>query len=340
MPEPSPKYLFGSDQRVTITDVVPMDPLVRLSRDNAEYRALFNDIKMRGQRVPIKTRPHPIQSLRIQGKLEALDGIGRLQVGIELGWHEIRADIEDLTDEEAYELAFTLNINRENLTAISIANWLNFLKLKFQYSGEKLAEISGRSSSWVSRHLSILKTETPSEMTEQETLDFSAQPIPTTERQARAFRTSPPDIKIRAMMEATTTGRLPSARELERRAKAEFTPEQVLARYSGQPSLDDEFLVYMLQEDAGLTLSEAKMKVQDFRAPKRSSTGPKVLVDRPNVWTKLSQYYPTEIIDAVSSITPSENLETLIKYCRRFTQKLFLKTDPLIRQAVLEEFTA
>jgi len=335
MSKPSPKYLFGSDQKVTITDVIPMEPLVRLSRDNVEYQALFNDIKARGQKVPIKTRPHPIQNLREQGKLEALDGIGRLQVGIELGWYEIRADIEDLTDEEAYELAFVLNINRENLSAVSIANWLNFLKLKFQYSGEKLAEVSGRSPSWVSRHLSILKTEIL-EKTEQETLDFSTPPA--TERQARAFRTSPQEVKIRAMMEASETGILPSARELERRSRAEFTPEQVLARYCNQPNLDDEFLAYMLQEDAGLTLSEAKNKIEEFRAPKRSSTGPKILADTPNVWTKLSQYYPTEIIDAVSSITTSQNFETLIKYCRRFTQKLFLKAPEQIRQAALEEF--
>ena len=335
MPEPSPKYMFGSDQKVTITDVVPMKPLVRLSRSDAEYQALVNDMKLRGQKVPIKTRPHPIHELRVQGKLEALDGVGRLQVAIEFGWHEIRADIEDLTDEEAYELAFTLNINRENLTAMSIANWLNVLKLKFGYSGEKLAEISGRSTSWVSRHLSILKTELPE--IEQETLNFSI-PEPRTERQARVLRRAPPEIRFEAMIEASKIGALPSARELERKIDAKYTPEQVLSRYEGQPSIDDEFLIYVLQEEAGTTLTEAKTLVAEFRAPKRSEKGPKLIIDKPNVWTKLSQYYPIEIIDAVSSITNSENLETLIKYCRRFTQKLFIKTPEQIRQAVLEEF--
>jgi len=334
MPE-SPKYGFGSDRSVSIHDIVPLQPAIRLTRNEADYLALYNDIKINGQRVPIKARPHPDTTLRAQGKLEALDGMGRLQALLELGKQEIKADIEDLTDEQAFETAFTLNINRENLSPLSIANWLNFLRIRLGYTQEKLAEKAGRSQAWVSRHLSMLPQEEP----EQQTLMQEAPPVPPTERQSRVLRRAPEEIRREVMLEATGMGVFPSSRDIERRLKADFTPEQVLSKYIGRPNIDDEFLVYTLQEDAGLTLTEAKQHVADFRAPKRSDTGPKFNLDKPNVWTKLSQYYPTEIIDLVLTVTNSDNLETLIKYCRRFTQKLFLKAPESLRQAALEDFT-
>jgi len=130
----------------------------------------------------------------------------------------------------------------------------------------------------------------------------------------------------------------PSAREMERATKAEFTPEQVLARYVGRPGIDDDFIQYMLMEDAGLTIHQAKQRIQDFRTPKRSSPGAKYNPNKANVWTKLSQYYATEIIDVVSRLTGSENFETLIKYCRRYTQKLYLRAPEDLRQTVMDEW--
>jgi len=337
----SPKYGFGSDRSVSIHDVIPLEPPIRLTRNEAEYVALYNDIKTNGQKVPIKARPHPDSALRAQGKLEALDGMGRLQALIELGKQEIKADIENLTDEQAYELAFTLNVNRENLSPLSIANWLNFWRIRFGYTQDKLSEKAGRSQSWVSRHLSMLQFSEPSSEPTQQI--FSQEPTTSvspeiTERQTRVLRRAPEDVRLEVIAEAMHGGTLPSSRELERRLKAEYTPEQVLSRYVGKPNIEDEFLIYILQEDAGLTLTEAKQQVAEFRAPKRTYSGPKANLDKPNIWTKLSQYYPTEIIDAVLSVTSSDNLETLIKYCRRFTQKLFLKAPESLRQAALEDF--
>lgn len=170
----------------------------------------------------------------------------------------------------------------------------------------------------------------------QKPFDFSAHPR--TERAARALRTAPEPIRQRVLNIGLETGEIPSGREIERMSRAEFTPEQVLLRYAGRPGIEDEFIVYMLQEDAGLTIAQAKEKVREFRAPKRSSKGPKYNPDKANVWTKLSQYYATEIIDVVTKLTGSENFETLIKYCRRYTQKLYLRAPETLRQAVMEEW--
>lgn len=338
MGEQSPKYLFGPSQSVSMQDLVPMEILVRLSRTEEEYESLKSDIEQNGQKIPVKARPHPNAQLRSLGKLELLDGMGRYHVFTDLGRAEIKADVEDLTDEQAYKMAFTLNVNRENLNDFSIANWLDYVKRKFGYNNLEIAEWTGRTPSWVSRHLSIIKTQEDLRGY-QEKVGFNPATAPApdmTERQARAFRRAPEPVKLNFARQLAVGEEPLSAREMERATNAEFTPEQVLLKYSG-PGFTDEFIEYMLQEEAGLTLGEAKRRVQEFRAPKRSTTGPK-FNPKGNVWTKLSQYYSTEIIDAVSKITGSENFETLIKYCRLYTQKLYLKASDTLRQSVLEEW--
>lgn len=310
-----------------------MQMLVRLSRDDEEYVALYRDLKVRGQKVPVKARPHPDPDLRAQGKLEVLDGMGRLQVCIELEHYEMRADVEDLTDEEAYELAFILNLNRENLNAMSIAVWLGFMSRNFNLNQTELGLKIGRSRQWVSRYMLMIPKTTP----KQQPFDFTAAPAPKTERQSRALRTATEPVRQKALRIGIDTGELPSSREIERMSKAKFTPEEVLLEH-GRPGATDEFLSYMLQEDAGLTIAQANQRVAEYRAPKRSASGKKFNPNVANVWTKLSQYYPTEIIDVVSSLTPSENFDTLIKHCRRFSQKLYLKASDSLRQSVMDEW--
>ena len=333
----SPKYRFGNDQQLLVDDLVPLSPGMRLTRSEDEFEALVNSIREIGVKEAIKTRPHPDDELRSLGKLEVLEGNRRVKACLHLGLPTVRGDVEDLDDEQAYGMAFNLNLNRESLTALAIANWLNFMNLKFAYSQARLAQMCGRSQSWVSRHLKMMQF-LPREEGEQTSFTYKAEPeiLPTSERQARAFLAAPEEIREAAMLEASETGELPSSAELERRSRAEFTPEQVLMRYTGKP-MDDEFLIYILQEDAGLTITEAKRRVQEFRQPRRSHSGPKYR-EKANVWTKLSQYYPPEIIDAVSSRLKTENLEGLIRHCSRFVQKLYLKAPDQIRQAALVEW--
>jgi len=336
MSEQSPKYMFGSDQKITIEDLIPMEPLIRLSRDPVEFAALKNNIKAKGQKVPIKCRPHPDEQLRFQGKLELLDGMGRFEVLMELGAHEIRGDIEDLTDEEAYEMAFTLNVNRENLTALSIARWLSWMQKRWGYTQEKLGKIAGRGQPWVSRYLAMLNM-VPKAKPGQTGFSYEIEedaPQPHTEFQSRILTTLPPDVKVSVLLD----GKIPSGREMERMASATGTIEEVLKKYAS-PTASNEFLEYMLQEEAGLTLTDAKKVIIEYRLPPRSSKGPKYNPNTPNVWTKLTTYYPTEIIDAVASLTPSENFETLIKYCRRYSQRLYQHATEGIRQTIMDEWS-
>ncbi len=335
MSEPSPKYAFGSDQKISIEDLVPMTPLIRLSRDPIEFDALKNNIKTKGQKIPIKCRPHPDSQLRILGKLELLDGMGRLEILNELGTHEIRGDVEDLTDEEAYEMAFTINVNRENLTDLSIARWLRWMQKKWGYTQTKLGEIAGRGQPWISRHLAMLEL-IPKATPGQTGFSYEAEPEsdkPRTEFQSRILSTLSPELRASVILDG-----MPSGREMQRTASATATVEEVLKKYAS-PTVSNDFLAYMLQEEAGLTLTEAKKAVMEYILPKRSTKGRKYKPDVPSVWSKLATYYPTEIIDAVSGLTPSENFETLIKYCRSYSQRLYQHATEGIRQAVMDDFT-
>ena len=70
-----------------------------------------------------------------------------------------------------------------------------------------------------------------------------------TERQSRAFRAAPAPVKRDFAKQLSFGNEPPSAREMERASKAEFTPEEVLEKH-GRPGVTDEFLVYLLEEDA------------------------------------------------------------------------------------------
>lgn len=134
-----------------------------------------------------------------------------------------------------------------------------------------------------------------------------------------------------------------------------MTPEEVLKRYTKRQ--DDEFLVMQLVVYSALKTNQAKKIVDKWKRGKVERTkkekelikqiemdgsGKKSVINTrekvTQIFAKLSEYYSPGIIDMVTTITPSTNLQTLIKYCRRYTSKLHEKASLELRQAVLLEF--
>jgi len=314
-----------SEISLPLNVLIPFFPPMRLTRDVDEDRDFQESLRTYGIRKTLLVRPHPAH----EGKFEVLDGNRRLAHAQIIGLEEAPCEIREMSDEEAFTIALVLNVQRSSVPSAAIGNWLQIMQMKFRYSQKELARRVGRSQPWVSRHLKLI----------QSILEESV-PLET-ERQARALRSAPDDVKQSILEDAREAGALPSGREIERRMKAEMSTDEVLELYSPN-NYDEDFVEHQLQKLAGITLTEAKEIIWNFKNRRTRPRRKKDIVDRRDptvrVFEQLTRYYPPNLIDIVAEHTRSTNLETLIRYCRKLTQRIFEVAPAELKQSVLRDF--
>jgi len=319
-----------SETRLPLSALIPFFPPMRLTRDEDEDRDFQESLREHGIRQPLLVRPHPIH----EGKFEVIDGNRRLAHGQIVGLEDAFCEIREMSDEEAFTIALVLNIQRSNVPSAGIGSWLQLMQMKFGYSQEELADRMGKSQTWVSRHLKLVQSKIDEEIVPDGIILES-------ERQARALRSAPEDLRQDILEGARETGELPSGREIERKIRAEMSADEVLEVYSPN-RYEEEFVEHQLQTLAGITLSEARDIVWDFKnrrtRPRRESVVPDRGDPTVRVFEQLSRYYPTNLIDIVAEHTRSTNLETLVKYCRMLTQRIFEVAPEELKQSVLRDF--
>lgn len=184
----------------------------RTNPDDPEMAELTESIRTLGVLQPILVRPKP------NGLYEIVYGQRRAKAAEKAGLIEIPANIRILSDQEAYEVQFSENIQREDLSDMEKARMLNFLTTKFGYTQEALAQKLGKSKGWVSRHIAMLELErvAPGQLQTGEI----------TERQAREILAAPEGKREEILDQINETGEVPSARELHEMRRAE-EPEQL-----------------------------------------------------------------------------------------------------------------
>jgi ParB/RepB/Spo0J family partition protein len=109
-----------------LTDLVP-GPNPRLNIDTVGLQELYADMLKNGQKQRLEVRPSPL----FPGKYEIIDGNRRKRVAEMLGWPIIKAVIRDMTDQEAYENAFIINNDRQELSAFEKGRWFKILMDKW-----------------------------------------------------------------------------------------------------------------------------------------------------------------------------------------------------------------
>ncbi len=118
--------------------------------DQKSLSELAESIKAKGVIEPILVR------VGKNGDYELVCGERRWRASKFAGLEKIPAIVKNLTDEEAFEISLIENIQREDLTPIEFA--LAFDKLiKMGYQHEDIAKKVGKSRSWVTNMLRILK---------------------------------------------------------------------------------------------------------------------------------------------------------------------------------------
>ena len=185
----------------------------RTNPDEPEMAELTESIKALGVLQPILVRPKP------NGLYEIVYGQRRVKAAEKAGLVEIPANVRVLSDQEAYEVQFIENIQREDLSDMEKARMLNFLITKFGYTQEALAQKVGKSKAWVSQHIAMLELEKvhPGELQTGEI----------TERQAREILAAPEEKREEILDQINETGEIPSAREIRRAVQPEQLHEPI-----------------------------------------------------------------------------------------------------------------
>ena len=126
----------------------------RLAFDESWIKELAEDISRNGLLKPIIVRPHPSKP----GVYQVVDGEHRVRALKLLGKTQVRAEVRQLSDEEAAFLAMRVNeLHGKNLSELEEGMHILRLNRDFGWTQEQIAEKFGRSQQWVSDRVRIAR---------------------------------------------------------------------------------------------------------------------------------------------------------------------------------------
>lgn len=101
----------------------------------------------------------PVVVRRVSGSYELVAGHRRFAAVQQLGWSQVAALVRDETDNDAYLLTLTENLQRDDLTAREEAEALEVLVRERRWSTRQVGEAIKRSHAYVSRRLRVFEDE-------------------------------------------------------------------------------------------------------------------------------------------------------------------------------------
>lgn len=135
---------------IEVSKIEPNPYQTRLTYSHESMEELKQSIKQLGIVTPLLVRP-------IGDRFQLVSGSRRLKAAQELGLKEVPAIVKELTDREVMEITITENLQREDLNAIEEALGFQRLIDEFGYTHEQLAERLGKSRSYITNSLRLLK---------------------------------------------------------------------------------------------------------------------------------------------------------------------------------------
>ena len=134
----------------------------RISYDKRWILELAMDMERNGLLKPIICR-------KVDDRLQVVDGEYRVRAAKKLGWKRIRAEVRELSFEEALFLAMRINeLHGKHLTSLEEGMHMLRLQKELGWTEEQIAEKYGRIWQWVSDRIMIAKN------AHEETLKFHA----------------------------------------------------------------------------------------------------------------------------------------------------------------------
>ena len=141
-----------SDQKISISSIVPNKNQPRKSFENTALEELTNSIKERGIIQPLIVRKSDDQN----DKFELIAGERRWQAAQSAGLHEVPVVIIEADNLKSLELAIIENVQRKDLNPIEEAESYKNLMENFGYDHEKVSKFIGKSRSHIIKSLRLL----------------------------------------------------------------------------------------------------------------------------------------------------------------------------------------
>ncbi len=141
---------YGSKTVLNVNDIRSNPYQPRKTFDETALQELAQSIKENGVFTPILVR-------KSVGGYELIAGERRLKASIIAGKEEIPAIVMDFDDKQMMEISLLENIQREDLNVVEEANGYNKLIQNLGYTQEQLADRLGKSRTYVTNILRLLK---------------------------------------------------------------------------------------------------------------------------------------------------------------------------------------
>ena len=156
-PEAQPRLPAHGEQRlISIDQLHPSGFNPRKDFAEAELSELADSIRSKGLLQPIIARPDPRR-----GGYEIVAGERRWRAAQRAAVHSVPAIVRELSDLEAAEFALIENVQRTDLNPIEEATGYSELIEKFGYTQEQVSEVIGKSRSYLTNVLRLLKLPQP-----------------------------------------------------------------------------------------------------------------------------------------------------------------------------------
>jgi len=156
-PEAQPRLPAHGEQRlISIDQLHPSGFNPRKAFDETELAELAESIRSKGLLQPIIARPDPRR-----GGYEIVAGERRWRAAQRAAMHTVPAIVRELSDLEAAEFALIENVQRTDLNPIEEATGYSELIEKFGYTQEQVSEVIGKSRSYLTNVLRLLKLPQP-----------------------------------------------------------------------------------------------------------------------------------------------------------------------------------
>lgn len=138
------------DIQISSLDLALFTP--RMTVDPEYAKKLSDDIKYNGLQRPILVRPNP----RTPNRYQVIDGVHRAEACKLAGLDIIKAEVRQLSDEEATFWALHYNLWRgRGLTQLEQGRQLWRLQKEFELSQEEIGKKFQRSQQWVSERIGL-----------------------------------------------------------------------------------------------------------------------------------------------------------------------------------------
>ncbi|MCC5815564.1 MAG: ParB/RepB/Spo0J family partition protein [Leptospira sp.] len=142
--------LDGTVRKIRMEKILPSERQPRQERKKG-VEELALSLKAEGLLQPIVVA----RSSEEEDSYRIIAGERRFHAATSLGWNEIECKIFDRDEKETYKLAIIENLQREDLSPYEEVDALIHLKKEYKYTDQELAEMFGKSRSYMTEILSI-----------------------------------------------------------------------------------------------------------------------------------------------------------------------------------------